>query len=142
MPTVPHRRRNGTWYIYSSYDGRKVEKEFPDCGSKSEFYTALAVELKLPSAARPKVVAEALLNTTWTGTEWLDDPPPRPTLARQIRTAREAAGLTKSEAASVAGLEWKRWHEYETGEVEPTANKLATIARSLRVSADQLLGLV
>lgn len=60
------------------------------------------------------------------------------TLGERIQRARERKNLTKTEAAKLAGLPWKRWHEYETDQVEPSASKLFTLAEALGVTVDSL----
>lgn len=59
-------------------------------------------------------------------------------LGARIAAARERAGLTKADCAKAAGIDWRRWNEYETGKVEPSAGKLYAIAKALGVSADSL----
>lgn len=59
-------------------------------------------------------------------------------LGRKIKRHRERAKLTKTEAAEKAGMDYKRWHEYETGQREPSASRLYAIAKALGVTANDL----
>lgn len=58
-------------------------------------------------------------------------------LSARIKSIREKQGLTQAEAARKAGIDYKRWHEYENGH-EPTAERLFQIADALGVKTDEL----
>ena len=62
-----------------------------------------------------------------------------PVLPARIRKAREAAGLTQTEAAKKAGCTQQVWAQYEGGLVDPTATRLTAIAKALGVSPGSLL---
>lgn len=62
-------------------------------------------------------------------------------LPDRLRTARERAGLSLRELEVRSGIHYQSLHRYEAGLVEPSAGKVALLARALGVSADWLLGL-
>ncbi|MFH0899245.1 MAG: helix-turn-helix transcriptional regulator [Pseudomonadota bacterium] len=49
-------------------------------------------------------------------------------LGIRIRVAREAAKLTQEEAASRAGIDYKRWQRLEAGTVNATVRTLVRVA--------------
>lgn len=62
------------------------------------------------------------------------------TLARAVASARESAGLLKSQLADMAGVSRSSITRIEAGEItRPDAVTLARIARALGVSVDSLL---
>ncbi len=52
-------------------------------------------------------------------------------LGLRIQQARIAAGLTQEQAASDAGIDYKRWQRLEEGSVNPTVKTLHRIAVAL-----------
>lgn len=52
-------------------------------------------------------------------------------LGRRLRSAREQAGLTQEEAASRAGIDYKRLQRLEAGSVNPTVRTLDRVAKAL-----------
>ena len=60
-------------------------------------------------------------------------------IGKRIANLRNAAGLTKTDAARKAGMPYKHWWRYETGEMETGIEKLAQIAKALGVSMDSLV---
>jgi transcriptional regulator with XRE-family HTH domain len=54
-------------------------------------------------------------------------------IAKRIREARAVAGLSQEEAASRAGVGYKRWQEIESGAANPTVRTLDRIAETLGV---------
>lgn len=58
------------------------------------------------------------------------------TLGKQIRRAREQAGITQVELANALGIQQDHISAYETGRVEPLSSRLFEIARAL--NADHL----
>ncbi len=130
------RKRDGVLYVRSIFDDRAIVRDYLGCQTPTDVCNRLRAEWCLPTTMSTKEVKAILRCKTWTGTAWLDDPPP---LYERIRQVREAVAMSKSEAAAEAGLDWRRWHEYETGQVEPSASKLAAIAKALGVTTDFLL---
>lgn len=63
----------------------------------------------------------------------------RQNLAGNVRSAREAAGLTLEEAAHRAGVHWRHWQKVEAAEVNATLKTLARLAEVLNVTAGELL---
>lgn len=57
----------------------------------------------------------------------------------RLRQLREERGLTQVELARAAGTTWMQISRYERDLHLPAADKLAALARVLRVSADMLL---
>ncbi|HNS98792.1 MAG TPA: helix-turn-helix transcriptional regulator [Polyangiaceae bacterium] len=74
-------------------------------------------------AVRPKAVRDVLLE-----------------LARRIRDARRAAGLTQEAAASRANIDYKRWQRLEEGTVNPTVQTLVRVADALGTDLWHLVG--
>jgi transcriptional regulator with XRE-family HTH domain len=60
-------------------------------------------------------------------------------LGRRIQEARSEAGLTQEDAASLAGIDWRRWQRLEGGSVNPTVRTLARVARVLGLSFWELV---
>ena len=56
-----------------------------------------------------------------------------------LKRARIAAGLSVLEAARAAGTSHSYWYEMERGEKSPTIDKLADLARAVRVHPSYLL---
>jgi transcriptional regulator with XRE-family HTH domain len=54
-------------------------------------------------------------------------------IGTRIREARRTAGLSQEEAASRAGVGYKRWQEIERGAANPTVRTLDRIAETLGV---------
>lgn len=57
-----------------------------------------------------------------------------------VREARERAGLTQEEAASKAGIDYKRWQRIESGDVNATIRTLVRVASACRVDFWSLIG--
>jgi transcriptional regulator with XRE-family HTH domain len=74
-----------------------------------------------------------------TGASRLDDPSDRRQISERIKSARRSAGLTQRQLAEKLDVSAGAVGQWETGGV-PTAERLATLADSLRVSLDWLLG--
>lgn len=68
-----------------------------------------------------------------------DDNPDLDTLGGRIGRAREAAGMTMEEAAIQLGVTQETWDNWEADREEPRANRLATLAGFMNVSATWLL---
>jgi DNA-binding XRE family transcriptional regulator len=60
-------------------------------------------------------------------------------LGRGIRQSRSSRGLTQERAASLAGIDYKRYQRIEAGTVNLTVRTLHRIARALDVDFWQLL---
>ena len=57
-----------------------------------------------------------------------------------ITKAREAAGMSKLDAARACGWHAPTWHQFEAGErPNPTLDTLETVARALRCCVQDLL---
>lgn len=65
-----------------------------------------------------------------------------PTLGERIRVAREAAGLSQADLAERTGFHVQTVSRWERNLRTPDCRDLASLCRFLRLSADQLLGLV
>ncbi len=52
-------------------------------------------------------------------------------VGRLVQQARVRADLTQEEAASRAGIDYKRWQRLEKGEVNPTLRTLVRVAAAL-----------
>lgn len=52
-------------------------------------------------------------------------------LGRRIQAARLAADLSQEDAASAAGIDYKRFQRLEQGAVNPTVRTLVRVARAL-----------
>ena len=59
-------------------------------------------------------------------------------VGRNIRRAREAAGLTQAEAAKRIGTVQQAWARYENGQVAPSVSRLLQIADILGVKTSEL----
>lgn len=62
-------------------------------------------------------------------------------LARNLRRAREQAGLSLEALGALAGVSGDMLGNYEAGANSPSAHKLHDIAQALRVSMDALFSL-
>ncbi|WP_430622555.1 helix-turn-helix domain-containing protein [Adlercreutzia faecimuris] len=60
---------------------------------------------------------------------------------KRLRQARMDAGLTQQALADLIGVSLRNYQNYEQGSRNPPLDTLASIAATLRVSADYLLGL-
>ena len=60
-------------------------------------------------------------------------------LGRRISEARCDAGLTQEAAASLAGIDWRRWQRLERGTVNPTVSTLLRVAQALGLDFWQLV---
>jgi transcriptional regulator with XRE-family HTH domain len=60
-------------------------------------------------------------------------------LATNVRTLREARGLTHQQAAKLAGIPRPTWTHLESGAANPTLGVLLKVATALQVSLDELL---
>ncbi len=56
-----------------------------------------------------------------------------------LRTLREAKGLTQAAAAEVAGVAFRSYQNWEAGSREPRIDALKKLAEGLGVSVDELL---
>lgn len=61
------------------------------------------------------------------------------TIGENLSKAREAAGLTQKQVWEQAGISESSYKGYEKGERPPPGDKIATLARILGVSTDELL---
>lgn len=52
-------------------------------------------------------------------------------LGKCIRAARVEAGLSQEEAATLAGIDYKRWQRLEQGTVNATVRTLTRVAEAL-----------
>jgi transcriptional regulator with XRE-family HTH domain len=59
-------------------------------------------------------------------------------LARNIKAARDAAGLTQDDAAHAAGMQPAVYSRIERGEVDPRLSSLTRIATGLGVTVGDL----
>jgi transcriptional regulator with XRE-family HTH domain len=62
-------------------------------------------------------------------------------IAKRLREARVRRGLKQTEIAATLGIDQSLISEYERGVVRIHGTLLAALARELKVSADELLGL-
>jgi transcriptional regulator with XRE-family HTH domain len=62
-------------------------------------------------------------------------------IGRRLRELRETRGVTQAEVAEALGVNQSRISEYEQGGLRLHGAVIVALARSLRVSADELLGL-
>lgn len=62
-------------------------------------------------------------------------------IGRAIRAARERAGRTQEEAASLADIDAKRWQRLEAGAVNPTIRTLVRVARVCGIDVFALFAL-
>jgi transcriptional regulator with XRE-family HTH domain len=60
---------------------------------------------------------------------------------RRLRELREARGITQAEVAQALGVNQSRVSEYEQGGLRLHGAVIVALTRTLRVSADELLGL-
>ena len=60
-------------------------------------------------------------------------------LATNVRTLREARGLTHQQAAKLAGIPRPTWTHLESGAANPTLGVILKVATALQVSLDELL---
>ncbi len=63
----------------------------------------------------------------------------RRTIARRIRTARKASGLTQHQLATLLGVSQSRIAHWETGRGAPRIEDIGLIARTLRMDCNALL---
>lgn len=61
-------------------------------------------------------------------------------LGKHLKKARKEAGLTQEQLAERAGVSRAAVARYESGEIEPSLKTLVSIADTLNVSTDSLLG--
>lgn len=61
------------------------------------------------------------------------------TIGENLKRARSAAGLTQQQVWESAGISESAYKGYEKGERPPPGDKIATLARVLGVSTDELL---
>lgn len=62
-------------------------------------------------------------------------------IGRRLRELRETRGVTQAEVAEALGVNQSRISEYEQGGLRLHGAAIVALARTLRVSADELLGL-
>jgi transcriptional regulator with XRE-family HTH domain len=55
------------------------------------------------------------------------------TIAKLIQDARDKAKLTRAQAAELCDVTWSQWWEWETGRIQPGADRLDMILGYLRV---------
>jgi transcriptional regulator with XRE-family HTH domain len=60
-------------------------------------------------------------------------------LSRNVKSARDAAGLTQDDAAHAAEMQPAVYSRIERGEVDPRLSSLVKIARALGVTVSDLL---
>jgi len=60
-------------------------------------------------------------------------------IGENLRRARAAAGLTQQQVWEASGISESTYKGYEKGERPPPGDKIATLARVLNVSTDELL---
>jgi transcriptional regulator with XRE-family HTH domain len=65
----------------------------------------------------------------------------RPTFSKNLIRFRKERKLTQGELAELVGLSKRMIAYYETKAVKPPVDKIGVIAKILRVSVDELLGL-
>ena len=58
----------------------------------------------------------------------------------RIREARKRAGYTQAQIAEITQISQSSIAKYETGELEPTLEKLGTLAQFYNISINWLLG--
>ena len=63
-----------------------------------------------------------------------------PTIANRIRCWREVAQITRAELASRVGVSGAAVSQWESGESNPTAERLERVAESLGVSMAEFYG--
>lgn len=61
-------------------------------------------------------------------------------LGRNIRTLREARGLTQAQIAKIAGIPRPTWANLESGAANPTLSVLVKVANALTVRLEELIG--
>ncbi|WP_428267106.1 helix-turn-helix domain-containing protein [Haliangium sp.] len=61
-------------------------------------------------------------------------------LGTNIRTLREARGLTQQQIATLAGVPRPTWATLESGAANPTLNVLIKVAAALQVRVEELIG--
>ena len=89
---------------------------------RSASYTAREGEPRLPRARKQVAPVEVQIG-------------------RRLRELRETRGVTQAEVAEVLGVNQSRISEYEQGGLRLHGAVIVALARTLRVSADELLGL-
>lgn len=57
-----------------------------------------------------------------------------------LRRLREAAGLTQTEMAKLAGVPFRSYQNWEIGTREPRIDALSSLAKACGVPVDELLG--
>lgn len=61
-------------------------------------------------------------------------------LCHRLLSLRKETGLKQEEVAAQAGIAYRSYRRYESGEREPTASTIVALADFFHVSADYLLG--
>ena len=61
-------------------------------------------------------------------------------ISERILSLRKERGLNQEEIARQTGIGYRSYRRYESGEREPTASTIITLADFFQVSADYLLG--
>ncbi len=61
-------------------------------------------------------------------------------LANNMRTLREARGITQAHIAKLAGLPRPTWANLESGAANPTLSVVVKVAAALQVSVEELIG--
>lgn len=61
------------------------------------------------------------------------------TIGENIRRAREASGMTQADVHEATGIPLQTYKAYEAGLRPPPADRIAAIAKALKVSADELV---
>jgi transcriptional regulator with XRE-family HTH domain len=62
-------------------------------------------------------------------------------VGNRIQRARVAAGLTQEEAATRAGIDYKRWQKLEQGQVNATLRTLVCVADAVETTFWDLLAM-
>ncbi len=63
-------------------------------------------------------------------------------IGKELRKARETAGLTQEEVAFRAGISREYLGQIERGQKAPTVHVFLRVCKAMKVSASQLLGRV
>lgn len=91
----------------------------------SPFYTAGQEQIGMPRPRKPDVAV----------------PVDEKVIGERIRELRKRQGMSQAELAAELGVNQTAVSDYETGAARIHAAMLAALARVLRVSADEILGL-
>ena len=120
-------RGKKVWYVWGAEGNEKWERAYPECRSRSEVYEVLRQEIGLPTTAGQTDIVFALMNKTWTGTDWVDD------FALRLRKLRSEVGYTQTQLAEKAGLSPQAIASLEQGTRGPTWETVRRLALALGV---------